>query len=142
MKKIILLLTLGVLLCGKSCTIDHIMTSNLIYINYSDHKIEIKGFYQTNLKMDIVLQKGEKATFQEKSDPNILLYKDSIMVIYDDTIAIQHGIVHSEYGFVKKDLTFGLSYDITPTGENERRCEYTFTNEDYEEALLLHQSEE
>jgi hypothetical protein len=67
-------------------------------------------------------------------DPNL---GDSIIVVYDDSISVLHGTYKFDPNRLKKDLLCNDSYQKTETGKYDEHYQYTFTNEDYEEALLL-----
>jgi hypothetical protein len=138
MKKAVLIFLCGLLFCGYSCTVDYDETADMIYLNESNHKIRINGSQSQELLFEITLQENESKTIQAIFSPGDFMssYVTNIVVVYDDSIVIDHGLPYQERK-LNKNLFSKNSYKRTQIDEHHQRCEYTFTNEDYEEALLL-----
>ena len=148
MEKAILI---GCILFFASCrtTVDSVIKYELIYTNETDHTIWIKGYKdyynEDELILNLLLQKGESGThwsnLEEGTGP--MPSANRVSVTWDDTITIRHG------GFppgvelipVKRNLFDENSYIVTSTGKNKFRCEYTFTEEDYQVALAIYLKE-
>jgi hypothetical protein len=132
------------LLSVCSCRVEHDWINwELIYTNNTDHSIQIKQYYDGALVENISILKRESTVYYlTKEDQQGIFVKctDSLFVIYDDSIAVRHYPTDNEY-VLKKNLCFTSSYEVVSTGKNKCRGEYTFTEEDYQEALEIYLKE-
>jgi len=109
-------------------------------LNKSDHKIELLIIKDNTVNDTIILANYDSDTVIEArqegfvSDPPPFL-SASVRVTYDDSISVFH------YRTVEQDVARSIlireSWTGGSTGDQDYKWEYLFTNDDYEEAVLL-----
>ncbi|MCL1973191.1 MAG: hypothetical protein FWG54_00050, partial [Bacteroidetes bacterium] len=136
-------------------SVDWFSKWELTYINETEHKIEIRRYQNGSIVEDLSLAKGKNVSRVQYEDPGVGIFadvRDSVFVIYDETILIKHYPV-PDFGPAspQKNICFTSSYRITSTkkikemfrnpDKIEYCAEYIFTEEDYEEALKIYHPE-
>ncbi len=139
MKQIIIIVLMGIILLINSCITKEYYTSYTIS-NSSDHKVELLVF-KPNQEIDTILlpTKGNNTVmeyYQEDyvSEPPPFL-SSSIKVTYDDSITIIHYRTAEQEA--ARSILIRESWTDGNTAGQDYKWEYLFTNDDYEEAVLL-----
>jgi len=127
----------------SSCVEDPLGDSTYTTItNKSGHSIELQeyigGAYRTSTFIDNNKSKEFNLTSGDPGDPTgpfirPLTSADSIRVIYFEKASIWH--TKDENSPVSRSLMLESSYEGGKTGDKKYEFTYTFTPEDYEEAL-------
>jgi hypothetical protein len=141
MKQIIMVAIASIMLLIGSCgPKEQYYYVTYTILNKSDHKIELFIFKHNNTVDTILLPTFRSDTMIETrqegrvSDPPPFV-TDSVRVTYDDTISIVH------FRTAKQDASRSIirseSWTGGSTGGQDYAWEYLFTNDDYEEAVLL-----
>lgn len=129
----------SIILLVNSCITKEYYVSYTIS-NFSDHKVELLVFKPSQVIDTILLPNKGSDTVMESyqedyvSDPPPFL-SSSVRVTYDDSISIVH------YRTVEQDVSRSIlireSWTGGSSGDQDYKWEYLFTNDDYEESVLL-----
>jgi len=125
--------------CAERITGDSTFTT---IINNSEHNIELQEFYNGAYRSSSFIENNQSKEFKAvpaepggPTGPHILplVNVDSIRIIYYEKASIWH--TTDANSPVSRSLMLDSSYVGGKTGDKKYEFTYTFTPEDYEEAL-------
>ena len=141
MKQILMVTLVSILLLSDSCdTKRHYVFATYSILNHSDHKIELLIFKSDKVIDTILLPTyGSDTVYKSRRvgialDPPPFL-SNSVKVTYDDSISIVH--IRSADQDASRSILMRESWIGGNIGGKDYAWEYLFSNDDYEEAVLL-----